>query len=130
LGPRLFPVGELALGGVLPLLGEHHPLVLAEVGDEVPGVEEGVLAQTDVDERRLHPGEDVGDDSLVDVPDDRTVPATFEEQLGEQAPVDDGDPRLADSGVDDDLTCHRSWAPAPFAGARATTIEWKSGGGG
>ena len=72
------------------------------------GVEEGVLAQPDVDERRLHPGQDVGDDSLVDVPDDRAVPATFEEQLGEQARVDDGDPCLADSGVDDDLTCHGS----------------------
>jgi hypothetical protein len=92
--------------------GEHESLVLAQVGDEVAGVEEGVLGQADVDERGLHPGENVRYDALVDVPDDGAVAAALDEQLGEDAAVEHGDARFADSGVDDDVTWHEWVAPA------------------
>ena len=106
--------GELEVIGLV--LGEHHPLVLAEVGDEVAGVEEGVLGQADVDERGLHARQDVGDDALIDVPDDGAMSTALDEELGEDAAVEDGDAGLADSGIDDDLACHRWGAPATTPG--------------
>src|ERR1035437_9054106 len=45
-------------------------------------VEKAVLLQPDVDERRLEPGEDVVDLSLVDVAHDRAGSATLQVQLG------------------------------------------------
>ena len=125
LGRRLGRLSALcADDGILTLeldvrvlvLGQHHPLVLAEVGDEVARVEEGVLGQADVHERGLHAGEDVGYDALVDVPDDGPVAAALDEELGEDAAVEDGDAGFADSGVDDDLACHGSVAPAETPG--------------
>ena len=119
-GRGLGALAPLAVGGGilveaevrLLVLGEHHPLVLPEVGDEVAGVEEGVLGQADIDERGLHAGKDVGYDALVDVPDDRAMMTPLDEQLGEAAAVEDGDAGFADSGIDDDLACHGSVAPA------------------
>src|SRR5262249_36770467 len=108
-GGRLLAV-ELDVGFLV--LGQHHPLVLAEVGDEIARVEEGVLGQADVDERGLHPGQDVGYDALIDVPDDGALAAALDEELGKHAAVEDGDARLADSRIDDNLTWHALMAPA------------------
>ena len=46
-------------------------------------VQEAVLLQADVDERRLQPGEDVVDPALVDVADDRAVAPALQIQLGD-----------------------------------------------
>jgi hypothetical protein len=114
---RSFGGGLVALPG-LPLvqlgflLGQHLPLVLAEVGDEVPGVQEGVLLEADVDEGRLHAGQDVRHHPLVDVPDDGPMAAALQVEVGQDPLVDDGDTGLADAGIDDDLTSHRWVAPA------------------
>src|SRR5205085_3493946 len=45
-------------------------------------VQESVLLEPDVDERRLEPGQDVVDPALVDVADDRATPAALDVQLG------------------------------------------------
>src|SRR5262249_9395422 len=112
----LLAVGGRLLGVELEVaflvLGEHHSLVLTEVRDEVAGVEEGVLGQADVHERGLHAGQDVGYDALIDVPDDGPMTAALDEELGEDAALEDGDAGLANSGIDHDLACHRSVAPA------------------
>src|SRR5581483_1816846 len=131
LGRRLRPLGAVAGGllgveldvGLLLLLGEHQALVLAQVRDEVPRVEEGVLVQADVHEGSLHTGEDVRHDALVDVHDDGAVPAPFDEEFGEDAAVQDGDAGLADVRVDDDLTCHSSVAPADAARPRPLAAD-------
>ena len=54
-------LGPLALGAAL-----HVVTVVADVA----AVEDGVLRDADVDERRLHPGQDVLDPAAVDVPVD------------------------------------------------------------
>ena len=53
--------------------------------DDLVHVEEAVAVEADVDERRLHPREDVVDDALVDVPGDRAMRRASEVDLGDLA---------------------------------------------
>ena len=46
-------------------------------------VQEAVLVEADVDERRLEAGQDVVDPALVDVADDRAAAAALEVELGD-----------------------------------------------
>jgi len=48
-------------------------VVLIEIGDDIRHVEEAIALEADVDERRLHAGEDFGDPPLVDVTDDAAI---------------------------------------------------------
>ena len=48
-------------------------VVLVEIGDDVRDVEEAVALEADVDERRLHAGQDFRDPALVNVTDDAAV---------------------------------------------------------
>ena len=48
-------------------------------------VQEPVALEADVDERRLHAGEHVVDDALVDVADDRPLAAALDVELGDLA---------------------------------------------
>src|SRR5207244_10842605 len=66
---------------------------VGQIGRVVAGVEEGVLLQADVDERRLHARQDVRHDTLVDAPHDRAVPMPLEVQLGEEITLLDSDSR-------------------------------------
>ena len=56
---------------------------LAVGGDDLVDVEEAVALEPDVDEGRLHPGQHVVDDSLVDVADDRARSATLDVELAD-----------------------------------------------
>src|SRR5262249_4481664 len=56
---------------------------LAARHDDLVDVEEAVSLQADVDERRLHPGQDVVDLPLVDVADDRATAAALDVELGD-----------------------------------------------
>jgi hypothetical protein len=71
--------------------------------DDLVHVEEAVLRQADVDERGLHPGQDVVDDPLVDVARDRAPSGSFEVHLGDAPVLEDGHALLADVDGDDDL---------------------------
>ena len=51
--------------------------------DDLVDEEEAVLLQADLDERRLHAGQHVVDDALVDVPGDRAPPGPLEVDLGD-----------------------------------------------
>jgi hypothetical protein len=55
--------------------------LLAVLRDDLVDVEEAVALEADVDERGLHPGEDVVDDALVDVADDRSRALAFDVKL-------------------------------------------------
>jgi len=46
-------------------------IVVLEVFENVADVEEGVAVETNIDESRLHAGEDAGDFSFVDTADER-----------------------------------------------------------
>ena len=57
--------------------------LLAVGGDDLVDVQEAVSLQADVDERRLHAWQDVVDDALVDVADDRARATPFDVELGD-----------------------------------------------
>jgi hypothetical protein len=46
-------------------------IIILEVLENVADVEEGVAIETDIDERRLHTGEDSGDSAFVDAANER-----------------------------------------------------------
>ena len=57
---------------------------LLDAGEhDLVDVQEAVLVEADVDERRLHAGQHVVDAALVDVADDRAPAAALEVDLGD-----------------------------------------------
>ena len=70
----LAPVAAAAAAAPRRLDARQHDLV---------DVQEAVLLEADVDERRLEPGEHVVDAALVDVADDRAGAAALEVELGD-----------------------------------------------
>jgi hypothetical protein len=93
----------VVLGG-----GQHGAGVVAEVRGVVARVEEGVLRQPDVHERRLHAGQDVRDRALVHRADDRAVTMPLEVEIGEEVTFLDGDAGLEHTRVHDDAFAHGS----------------------
>ncbi len=91
--------------------GQHHAGQVGQIGRVVAGVEEGVLLQADVDERRLHTRQDVRHDTLVDAPHDRAVPMPLEVQLGEEITLLDSDSGFGETRIDDDSFAHGSTSP-------------------
>ena len=84
-------------------------------------VEEAVLLEADLDERRFHAREDVVDGALVDVPCDRPTVVPLEVDLGDLVVLEHGDALLADVDGDDQLALGgRRQVPGEsrFAGAR------------
>ena len=79
------------------------PLALELGHDDLVDVEEAVLLEADLDERRLHPGQDVVDGAEVDVPGDRAALGPLEVDLGDAVVLDDGDALLADVDGDQEL---------------------------
>lgn len=93
------------------------PVLAVEAALEVVAdVEERGLLESDVDEGRLHAGQDAGDPSLHDVADDAFVPLALDVELGELAVLDQGNPGLPALCVDDDLVLHLpAWSGDPSA---------------
>ena len=79
-------------------------------------MQEAVLVEADVDERRLEPGQDVVDLALVDVADDGAVAAALEVELGD-APVLLGGAAPAASPA---------WRGVPVASSSATRVSPRS----
>ncbi len=80
------------------------PVALLELrADDLVDVEETVLLEADLDERRLHAGQDVVDAAEVDVAGDRAALRPLEVDLGDLAVLEDGDVALADVDGDDQL---------------------------
>jgi len=71
--------------------------------DDLVDVEEAVLLQTDLDERRLHSGKDVVDRAEIDVPRDRAALRPLEIDLGDAVVLEDCDALFADVDGDDQL---------------------------
>ena len=93
--------------------------------DDLVDVEEAVLLEPDLDERRLHPRKDVVDDAEVDVPGDRAPLGPLEVDLGDAVVLEDRDPLLADVDGDEQLALRRrkrrALASAFADGRRATS---------
>jgi hypothetical protein len=71
--------------------------------DDLVDVEEAVLLEADLDERGLHPGQDVVDAAQVDVARDRAALGPLEIDLRDLPVLEDGDVALADVDGDDQL---------------------------
>ena len=69
--------------------------------DYLVDVEEAVLLEADLDERGLHPGQDVVDAAEVDVAGNRAALRPLEVDLGGLAVLEDGDAALADVDGDE-----------------------------
>ncbi len=80
--------------------------VLRQLLEDVGDVQEGVAFLADVDEGRLHPGEDPGHPPLVDVAHDAVVGLALDEDLGHGAILKERDLRLLGSGADDQVSGH------------------------
>ncbi len=79
------------------------PLALELGHDDLVDVEEAVLLETDLDERRFHSGQDVVDRPEIDVAGDRAALGPFQVDLGDAIVLDDGDALLADVDRDQEL---------------------------
>ncbi len=79
------------------------PLALELGNHDLVDVEEPVLLEPDLDERRFHSGKDVVDGSEVDVPRDRTALRPLEIDLCDAVVLDHGDALLADVDGDQQL---------------------------
>jgi hypothetical protein len=86
---------------------------LALGSDDVGGVEEGGAIQTDVHKRRLHPGQDPTDTTLVDVADQTAALGALDDDLLHHAVLDHGDPGFRRRDIDQDLFAHGNIARWP-----------------
>ena len=65
-------------------------LELLERVDDVGDVEEAVALEAEVDEGRLHAGQDFRDPALVDVADDAALPLALDEDFGDEIVFENG----------------------------------------
>ena len=123
---RLDEDGLAALDQVLDLPRALPPLELGP--DDLVHVQEAVLLEPDLDERRLHAGEHVVDDAEVDVPGDRAPLGTLEVDLGDAVVLEDRDALLADVDGDEQLALRRGQRralrrrPTPAARGRSLAL--------
>ncbi len=100
------------------------PLAFALRPDDLIDVEEAVLLEADLDERRLHPRQDVVDRAEVDVAGDRPSLRALEVDLGDAAVLEDGDTLLADVDGDEQLAlCGRQRRPARSRAAALAALR-------
>ena len=97
-------IDERAAAGRLNLLGREQ--VLGQLLEDVGHVQEGVALLADVDEGRLHPGQDPGHPPLVDVPRDAPVGLALDEDLRDDPVLKERDLRLLRGGADDQVSGH------------------------
>ena len=108
---HVLPLVELVLDGgvVAAVRGPAFLLVeevLGQLLEDVGDVEEGVALEAEVDEGRLHAGQDPGDPALVDAPRDAAVGLALDEELGDDPVLEEGHLRLVGGGVDDEIPGH------------------------
>ena len=90
---------------VLDLAAVRAALELGD--DDLVDVEEAVLLEADLDERGLHPRQDVVDDAEVDVARDRAALRPLEVGLGDPGVLEHRDALLADVEGDQELALRR-----------------------
>ena len=81
--------------------------------DDLRDVEERVALEPDVDEGRLHPGQDFRDPALVDVADHAALMLALDEDLDDLVVLEDGDPRFVVARGDDHLLVHGTHSTRP-----------------
>jgi hypothetical protein len=97
------------------------PAALELGDDDLVHVEEAVLLEADLDEGRLHPGQDVVDGAEVDVAGDRALAGSLEVDLGDAVVLEHGDALLEGGDGDEGLALRRR-AGAPLRLDAATAL--------
>ena len=92
--------------------------------DDLVDVEEAVLLEADLDERRLHAGQDVVDEAEVDVARDRTALGPLEIDLGDLRVLEDRDAALADVDRHEQLALRGGQRRAARRLAAAARWDW------
>src|SRR5207237_7309956 len=91
-------------GIVLVLSGEAFEFL--DGVDDLRNVQERVALEPDIDERRLHPRQDLRDASLVDVADDPALILALDEDLDDLVVRENGHARVVARRGDDHLLVH------------------------
>ncbi len=99
--------------------GGENRFTLLVFLDEIGNVEEGVLFEPDVDEGRLHPGENLGHPPLVGIGEDAPVAVPFNIEFGQLVVFQDGDSRFQSGAGNDHVLDHGC---APVSGTQAQSI--------
>ena len=110
--------GALGANGVLDHLYDQFlpvaqdPLDLVVLGlfafggTQIGDVQEGGAFKTDVDESRLHAGQDAANLALVDIADQPPAPGALDQHFLQYAVLDDRHPGLRGRDVDQDFVTH------------------------
>ncbi len=93
--------------------------------DDLVDVEEAVLLEADLDERGLHPRQDVVDRAEVDVAGDRAAVGPLEVDLGDLVVLEHGDALLADVDGDEQLALRGRQRCAARRLAAAAAASWR-----
>jgi hypothetical protein len=118
--------GAVALRDLFRLLVR---VVLIVGLEEIRGVEERALLESDIDERGLDAGKDRFYASKIDVPDHATMVRAIDQQLNEPVVLQNGHPRLARGAIDQDLALHADRLRGRHAGrARPPKRGWTTAG--
>ena len=139
LRPRAIPASRRRpspFGAASPFSSSSSRLELLELlerVDDVGDVEEAVALEAEVDERRLHAGQDLRDPALVDVADDAALPLALDEDFGDEVVFENGHHGFVAVRGDDHLLGH-SRTPRGFrlsgcrlSGCRTLTSSLKPG---
>ena len=102
-------------GGAEVVLVGLEAVELLEGGDDVRDVEKAVALETEVNERRLHAGQDFRHPALVEIANDAARPLALDEDLGDLIVLEDRDPCFVGARGDDHLLGHARSSPASRA---------------
>ena len=81
-GAAAATLARLVLAAALVLIAFHPARELFDLGEDVGDVEKPVAFEADVDEGRLHPGQDPADATFVDVADQPARLSAFQKNFG------------------------------------------------
>ncbi len=85
----------------------HQSVVIRRYVCDIGGVEERSAIEPDVHERGLHPGQNPGHPSLVEVADQTPAARALDVDFLEDVAFDDGGAGLARGDIDEDFNRHR-----------------------
>src|SRR5688572_1508559 len=115
-----YRAGLVAVGGRVVFV-RLEAVELLEGGDNVGNVEKAVAFETEVNERRLHAGQDFRYPALVKVAHHPARPLALDEYFGNLVLLEDRDPCFVGARGDDHLLGHARCSVAGPEGAAAQT---------
>jgi hypothetical protein len=113
--------GRLAVARRLLVLVGLEAIELLEGGDDVGDVEKAVALEAEINKRRLHAGQHLGDPALVEVAHHPATALALDEYLGNLVFLENRNPCFVGARGDDHLLGHARCSVAGPEGAAAQT---------